>query len=275
MKNHKVILGMAAFLALSSVLTVASGQNKQKMIKEEDVIYSADGVKLKGFIAYDSELKGKRPAVLVVHEWWGLNDYAKMRARKLAELGYIAMAVDIFGDGKTAANPQEAQDLTKPFYQNPGLAKTRLDAAILKIKENPLTDNSKVAAIGYCFGGSVVLNSAKLGSDLVGVVSFHGGLAGVPADRKLLKASILVCHGGSDKFIQDKDIETFKHQLDSIHADYTFRVYPGATHAFTNPYSTETGKKFNMPIEYNAEADANSWNDMKSFFNTLFTERKK
>lgn len=272
MKKNIRISGLIILALLGSSLTFLNAQNTTKMIKEETVTYIADGTLLRGYVAYDQNQKGKRPAIVVVHEWWGLNDYAKMRARKLAELGYIAIAADIFGDGKTAANPQEAQDLTKPFYQNPALAKTRLDAAIKKIKEYSETDPANVAAIGYCFGGSVVLNSAKLGSDLKGVVSFHGGLAGVPADKALLKAKILVCHGGSDKFISQNDIDTFKHQLDSIGSVYSFKVYPNATHAFTNPDATETGKKFNMPIEYNAEADKNSWNDMKDFFNVLFTK---
>jgi dienelactone hydrolase len=192
------------------------------------------------------------------------------RARQLAGLNYIAMAVDMYGNGKTGANPQEAQALAMPFYQNPTLAKTRFDAALKKIREYPQTDEKNMAAIGYCFGGSVVLNAAKLGADLKGVVSFHGGLSGVSADKNLLKAKILVCHGGSDNFISENDIKIFRHQLDSIGADYTFNSYPNATHAFTNPASTETGKKFNMPIEYNADADKNSWDDMKTFFNTLF-----
>ena len=225
---------------------------------------------MKGFIAYDSDMKGKRPAILVVPEWWGLNDYPKNRARQLASLGYIAMAVDMYGNGKIAADPKEAQALAGTFYQNPQLGKTRLDAAINKIKEYQQTDPAKVAAIGYCFGGSVVLNSAKLGSDLKGVVSFHGGLAGVKPDKNLMKARILVCHGGSDKFVPQHDVDVFKHQLDSVGANYTVKVYPNATHAFTNPDATATGKKFNMPIEYNAEADKNSWNDMKYFFATLF-----
>ena len=225
---------------------------------------------MKGFIAYDSDLKGKRPAILVVPEWWGLNDYPKNRARQLASLGYIAMAVDMYGNGKIAADPKEAQALAGTFYQNPQLGKTRLDAAIKKIKEYQQTDPANLAAIGYCFGGSVVLNSAKLGSDLKGVVSFHGGLAGVKPDKNLLKAKILVCHGGSDKFVPQHDMDVFKHQLDSVGANYTVKVYPNATHAFTNPDATATGKKFNMPIEYNPEADKNSWNDMKSFFATLF-----
>jgi dienelactone hydrolase len=272
MKRDMRICGFILLILLGSSFSLLRAQNSNQMIKEENVSYNADGVTLKGFIAYDQNLKGKRPAVLVVHEWWGLNDYAKMRARKLAELGYIAMAVDIFGDGKVAANPQEAQDLTKPFYQNPTLAKTRLDAAIKKIKEYAQTDPSNVAAIGYCFGGGVVLNSARLGSDLKGVVSFHGGLAGAPANKELLKARILVCNGGADKFISQKDIDAFKHQLDSIGANYSFKDYPNATHAFTNPDATKIGKQFNMPIEYNAEADKNSWNDMKVFFKNLFTK---
>jgi dienelactone hydrolase len=238
-------------------------------LREQNVTYTSEGVKMVGFVVYDDNFKGKRPAVLVVHEWWGLNEYTKMRARKLAELGYIAMAVDMFGDGKVANNPNEAQEFTKPFYGNPQLSKARFEAAVNKIKEFSETDEHNVLAIGYCFGGSVVLNAAKLGSDLKGVVSFHGGLSGVPADKKLLKAKILVCHGGADKFITEKDVNGFKHQMDSIGADYSFKVYANATHAFTNPEATEIGKKFSMPIEYNAEGDKASWNDMKSFFSKV------
>jgi len=258
------------FLSMFVFLSVSAKSNKAASIREENVTYVAGGVTVNGYVVYDANIQGKRPAMLVVHEWWGLNDYAKSRARQLAELGYIAMAVDMYGNGKTGANPQEAQALAMPFYQNPELSKTRLDAALNKIKEYPQTDAANIAAIGYCFGGSVVLNAAKLGADLKGVVSFHGGLAGVPANKSLLKAKILVCNGGSDSFISEKEISNFRHQLDSIGADYTFKSYPNATHAFTNPASTETGKKFNMPIEYNAEADKISWNDMKMFFATLF-----
>jgi dienelactone hydrolase len=261
------------FAFILSGITLFSSFSKERAkssIKEENITYVADGVTMKGFIAYDNDMKGKRPAILVVPEWWGLNDYPKNRARQLASLGYIAMAVDMYGNGKIAADPKEAQALAGTFYQNPRLGKTRLDAAIKRIKEYQQADPARVAAIGYCFGGSVVLNSAKLGSDLIGVVSFHGGLAGVKPDKNLLKAKILVCHGGSDKFISQHDVDVFKNQLDSVGANYTFKVYPNATHAFTNPEATATGKKFNMPIEYNPEADKNSWNDMKTFFATLF-----
>lgn len=244
-------------------------KDKEENIKEENITYSIGNKEFKGFIAYDQNITGKRPAVLVVHEWWGLTDYTKTRAIQLAKLGYIAFAVDMFGEGKIAANPTEAQAFTAPFYADPQLAKTQLDAVIAKIKQYEQTDPTTIFAIGYCFGGSMVLNSAKLGSDLKAVVSFHGGLKGVPANKDLLKAKILVCHGGNDKFISEEEVHTFKHQLDSIGADYKFIVFPNATHAFSNPGSTATGKKFNMPIEYNKSADMNSWNDMKLFFESL------
>lgn len=238
--------------------------------KEENVTYRSGDVELKGFVVYDENMKEKRPAVLVVPEWWGVNDFTRSRARQLAALGYIAMAVDIFGKGKTASNPDEAQALTKPFYQNPQLAYKRLEAALTKIKEYRQTDHTSIAAIGYCFGGAVVLNSAKLGAPLKGVVSFHGTLAGVAPQKDLLKAEILVCHGADDKFTPPQEVQKFKHQLDSIGADYIFKTYPNATHAFTNPDATKLGKQFNIPIAYNAEADKNSWNDMKQFLKRLF-----
>ena len=241
-------------------------------IKEEMVTFKAGDVTLAGYVAYDESIKGKRPVVLVVHEWWGLNDYTKMRARKLAELGYFAMAVDLFGNGKNAADPKEAQELTMPFYKDPQLAKTRLDAAVKKIMEFPQADPGNIAAIGYCFGGYIVLNYAKLGADLKGVVSFHGGLGGVPVEKAFLKAKILVCQGGSDKFVTAKDVDAFRHQMDSVGVDYTFKTYANATHAFTNPDATSLGKKFNLPIEYNPQADADSWNDMKLFLNRIFAK---
>jgi len=239
-------------------------------IKEDSVTYSAGGTNFNGYVVYDGNKTGKRPAVLVVHEWWGLNDYPRSRAKQLAELGYIAMAVDMFGDGKTAADPKQAMALTQPFYKLPLIAKSRLDAAINKLKEYEQTDTSKMAAIGYCFGGFVVLNAAKLGADLKGVVSFHGDLSGVPIKKDLLKTKILVCHGEADKFVTLENVAAFKKSMDSVNADYTFKSYPNATHAFTNPAATENGKKFNMPIEYNAPADSASWNDMKSFFAKIF-----
>ena len=239
-------------------------------IKEEPVTYSVGGKNYNGYVTYDSNQVGKRPAVLVVHEWWGLTNYPRSRAKQLAELGYIAMAVDMYGDGKTAADPKEAQALATPYYKDPTLAKTMLDAAIKTLKTFPETDTSKMAAIGYCYGGFIVLNAAKLGVDLKGVVSFHGDLSGVPVNKNLLKAKILVCHGEADKFVTKEAVEAFKKSMDSAGVDYTFKSYPGASHAFSNPGATELGKKFNLPIEYNAAADTASWNDMKSFFAKIF-----
>jgi len=242
------------------------GNTASSNIREERVTYSLGNRSFKGVIVYDENQSGSRPAVVVVHEWWGLTDYTVMRARNLAKLGYIAMAVDMYGDGVIAANPTEAKQLATPFYMNPQLGKTILEAALAKLKEYKQTDSRKIFAMGYCFGGSVVLNWAKQDAGLKGVVSFHGGLAGVPANKATLKARILVCHGGSDKFVPQSDIDNFKHQLDSIGANYKFIVYPNATHAFSNPDATAIGKKFNMPIEYNQKADEDSWNDMKMFF---------
>jgi dienelactone hydrolase len=270
MKTRFNLKGLLVVFFMTLMVSIICAQNSESKMKEENITYISDGVTLNGYVSYDQNIVGKRPAVLVVHEWWGLNDYTKMRVRQLSEMGYIAMAVDLFGDGLNAKNPQEAQALTKPFYADPQLAKTRLDAAINKIKEFPQTDPDNIVAIGYCFGGWVVLNSAKLGADLKGVVSFHGGLGGVPANKDLLKARILICHGASDKFVTQKDVDLFKHQLDSIGVVYTFKIYANATHAFTNPDATKIGKEFNMPIEYNAEADKASWNDMTAFFAELF-----
>ena len=238
-------------------------------LKEEKISYTLDGKNYNDVVVYDDNLKGKRPAILVVPEWWGLNDYTKSRAKQLARLGYIAMAVDMYGDGKNAANPKEAQQFASTYYKNPALTKTRLDAAISQLKSYPQTDSSNMASIGYCFGGFVVLNAAKLGAGLKGVVSFHGGLTGVTPDKNVLKAKILVCHGGADEF-ENPHVAEFKKQMDAIGADYTFKVYPDASHAFSNPAATVNGEKFNMPIRYNEAADIASWNDMKEFFKKLF-----
>lgn len=239
-------------------------------LKEENINYRNDSIMMNGYVVYDANKEGKRPGVLVVHEWWRLNDYPKMRARKLAELGYVAMAVDMYGGGEIADNPKDAEKMSTPLYQNLQRAKSRFDAALKKLKTYSEVDTNNIAAIGYCFGGGIVLNMARLGEDLKGVVSFHGGLVGAPANKDLLKANILVCHGAADQFIKPQEVAEFKKQMDSIGADYTFKQYPGATHAFTNPKATEMGEKFKIPIKYNAAADSASWADMKEFFARIF-----
>ncbi len=247
-----------------------STENTTPVILGESVGYTSGSLAMNSFIAYDSVSSAKRPVVLVIPEWWGLTEYAKSRAKQLAELGYFAMAVDMYGNGAIAADPGTAQKMAGPFYGDVQMGKQRIDAALEKVKTYPEADMNNVAAIGYCFGGAQVLNAARLGENFKAVVSFHGNLIGAPADKNLLKAKILVCHGEADQFVTMAEVDKFKKQMDSISAAYTFKSYANATHAFTNPAATETGKKFNMPIEYNAAADSASWNDMKLFFAGIF-----
>jgi dienelactone hydrolase len=264
----RLILLLSVFL--SSVTSLYA--NTLSHIKGEEVTYtSTDGTVLKGYISYDHAVTGKRPAILVIHEWWGSNDYPRKRADMLAALGYIALAVDMYGEGKQGNDPKEASALATPFYNNPLLVKERIEAAVNKIKQYPQTDDSKMACIGYCFGGNMSLAAAKLGMDFKGVVSFHGGLSGVPAQPGVTKAKILVCHGAADNFVPDEDVKKFRSNLDSVNAEYTFISYPNATHAFTNPKADELGKKFNLPIKYDAAADKKSWEDMKMFFKKIFS----
>lgn len=239
-------------------------------MKAETVEYKAGKLKMLGYLAYDSAKGDRRPVVLVVPEWWGLNDYTRSRARQLADLGYLAMVVDMYGEGKTADNPEKAGKMAGPFYADPALAKSRFDAAMSYARTLPAADTTNIAAIGYCFGGAQVINMAKLGEPLKGVVSFHGSLLGVPAKKELLKTPMLICHGEADQFVKPEEVEAFKKQLDSIDADYTFRSYKDAGHAFTNPEATAMGKKHKIPVAYNEAADKASWNEMKDFFKRIF-----
>jgi dienelactone hydrolase len=246
-----------------------SSGNDSASIKEEAVEYNSNGSTLKGYAYYNESSTVKKPIVLVVPEWWGLTEYPRMRAKMLAEMGYFAMAVDMYGNGKTVDNPQDAQSSATPFYQNPQMGRERLVAALSKAKTYPQADSSRTAAIGYCFGGSMVLGSAVMGTPFAGVVSFHGGLEGIRAQQKPM-AKILVCHGAADSFVPQAHVDAFKKSMDSVKADYTFKVYPDATHAFTNPDATKKGEQFKMPIKYNGAADTASWNDMKAFLSGLF-----
>ena len=263
----KFTLVFTFLLMASASMLIAQ---KKSTVKGEEVSYPLNGKNMKSFVAFDEKQKSKRPAILVIPEWWGNNEYTRSRAKMLAELGFIAIAVDMYGESKIAADPKEAEELASPLYQHPDLGVDGMAAAIQKIKEYPEADTTKIAAIGYCFGGSMVLNAAKLGMDLAGVVSFHGGLATVPATEGTTRANILVCHGGADSFISEEEIKTFKENLESMNVKYTFKEYEGATHAFSNPAATATGKKFNMPIEYNEAADRQSWKDMQDFFKKIF-----
>ncbi len=206
MKRY-LTMTIISFLSVTFITLHAQPNNKNVRVSRKEISYTAGGKTFKGYIAYNAAKKGKRPGVLVVHEWWGCNDYVRMRARKLAALGYIAMAVDMYGDGKVANNPQEAQQLAEDVYGDMQVLKSRIQAAEEKLKTYSQTDTDNIAAIGYCFGGAFVLNAAKMGMNFKGVVSFHGSLAGVVPEKNLLKSKILVCHGGADKFESPEKIK--------------------------------------------------------------------
>lgn len=271
MKTIAFIILFSSFFVFSFASAGDTTKNDMPpVIKEENVVYSGDSTTMHGFVAYQAASKVKQPIVIIVHEWWGINDYIKNRARQLAEMGYVAFAVDLYGEGKQGNTPAEAGKLASPFYRNHAMTQRRFEAALSKAKNYGMADANKIAAIGYCFGGAMVLNMARLGEPLKGVVSFHGSLLGAPADKNKLMADILVCHGAADKFVTDKEIAQFKKEMDSIGAMYTFKAYPDATHAFSNPNATKIGEQFKIPIAYNAEADKKSWQDMQDFFHKIF-----
>jgi len=253
-------------------LLIFSGQGfSDPNIQAKTVEYSAQGVVMKGHLAFDEGLKEKQPGVLVVHEWWGLNDYARKRARMLAELGYVALAVDMYGEGRQAAHPDDAAKFSSELMKNFDLAKVRFMAAMDFLKKQPAVDPSRIAAIGYCFGGGVVLNMARQGVDLRGVASFHGALTAVqPARRGSVKAKILVLTGANDRFVPPEQVKAFEEEMKSAGADYRLISYPGALHSFTNPEADRLGKEFNLPLQYNADADKKSWNELSNFLKEIF-----
>ncbi|HID82272.1 MAG TPA: dienelactone hydrolase family protein [Thiotrichales bacterium] len=244
-----------------------------KDIRGEEVSYEAGDVTLKGYLAYDANIKGKRPGVLVVHEWWGHNDYVRNRARMLAEMGYTALAIDMYGDGKSAQHPADAKKFMMEVMSNMQAGKARFLAAQRLLQDHATTDADKIAAIGYCFGGGIVLNMARMGLDLDGVASFHGSLSTkMPAQPGDIKAKILVLHGGSDPFVTAEQVEAFKKEMADAKADMKLIVYPDAVHAFTNPGATAMGKEFDLPLAYNEDADKKSWGELEKFLNDLFAK---
>ncbi len=259
-------------ISMLSVMLAAGLVDAAPKIKGGPVEYTVGSTILKGYLAYDENVKGKRPGVLVVHEWWGHNEYARKRARMLAKLGYTALAVDMYGDGKQAMHPDEAgkfaSEVMKHFSED---GKARFLAAEEFLKQQPTVDPANIAAIGYCFGGGVVLNMARQGAELKGVASFHGSLAAVqPAEPGAIKAKIRVYHGGNDKFTTPEGIEAFKKEMTDAKADFKFISYPGAVHSFTNTDATKLGKKYKLPLAYSPKADRESWADMTKFLKDIF-----
>jgi dienelactone hydrolase len=230
------------------------------------VEYKVNGVKLEGFMVYDFNVKGKRPGVLVVHEWWGHNEYARKRAQMLAELGYTAFALDMYGQGKLAKHPEDAAKFSSEVRANMKEASARFEAALSLLKNHRTVDSTNISAIGYCFGGGIVLEMARRGLTLNAAVSFHGNLdTKERAKPGMVKARVLVCHGANDTFVTPDQIKDFKVEMDNALVDYQFKTYPNALHSFTNPHANELAVEFNLPLEYSFEADEQSWQDMQAF----------
>lgn len=255
------------------ILTAVAAAPLQAAVVTEEVEYEVHGTRLLGYLAYDDAIAGERPGVLVVHEWWGLNDYARQRARQLAELGYTAFAIDMYGDGRHADHPDQAGALMAQVSERWDEARARFRAGLDVLQAQRTTDADRIAAIGYCFGGGVVLNMARSGLDIDGVVSFHGSLSSdIEARPGQVKTRVLVLHGADDPFIPLDDVNAFKEEMAAAEVDYRFIAYPGAVHGFTNPDADGLGERFGLPLAYDAAADQASWKEMRAFFDRIFAD---
>jgi dienelactone hydrolase len=233
---------------------------KANIVGEEHA-YAHDDVILQGYVAYDEAVQGKRPVVLIVHQWMGLGEYEKARARMLAELGYLAFCVDMYGRDERARNVEQAMAYATQYRSDRGLMRARAQSALIEALTLPQADGDRMAAIGYCFGGGVALELVRSGADVDAVVSFHGNLdTPDPADAKRIKGSVLVCHGGADANVGMEDVEAFHQEMEAAKVDYQLVIYAGAVHGFTH---------FNQPSRYNETADKRSWALMQSFFDKV------
>ena len=252
-------LGVLAFVVVATA---------RAELRTETVAYRDGDVTLKGFLAYDDSASGPRPGVLVVHEWWGLNDYAKQRAQQLATLGYVALAVDMYGDGFQTTSIEEAARRSGQFKDDRLAGRRRIRAALDVLRDRPQVNPRQIAAIGYCFGGTTVLELARSGADVAGVVSFHGSLGtSLPARAGEIKARVLVCHGADDTFVTADELAQFQQEMRAAGVDWQMIFYGGAVHSFTNPQAGRAG----IPgVAYDERADRRSWADMQQFFAEIF-----
>ncbi|PWB32879.1 dienelactone hydrolase [Pseudomonas sp. SDI] len=259
-------------LLLTALLIAAAGL-AQAEVQTREIAYEVKGERMVGYYAYDDAISGKRPGVVVVHEFWGLNDYAKRRARDLAALGYAALAIDMYGDGKTTEHPQDAMAFMNAVLKDPKASKRRFDKGLKLLTLQPQTDETRLAAIGYCFGGKVVLDAARRGKQLAGVVSFHGALVtDTPATPGSVKARVLVEHGASDSMVTPAQVQAFKQEMDTAGASYEFVSIQGAKHGFSNPDADRLshGEHGGPDIGYSKAADERSWADMQAFLKKVF-----
>ena len=257
---------MRYFIAF--IMVIVWGAGVQAEVITKTVQYRDGNTVLEGYLAYDDSIQGKRPGVLVVHEWWGLNTFTMKRAEEIARLGYIAFAVDMYGAGLKTSDPQIATKLSGTYRNDRKLMRERAVAGLDVLINNPLVASGKIAAIGYCFGGTTVLELARGHAPVVGVVSFHGGLdTPAPAETKDVKAKVLVLHGADDPFATKEQINAFMDEMIKSGADWQMIFYGGAVHSFTNP---EADKFAIKGIAYNEKADKRSWGAMRQFLDELF-----
>lgn len=254
---------------IAAVLTLGSVFAAQAQLHTKNVEYKDGDTVLEGYLAYDdSAAQGKRPGVLIVHQWKGLTDYEKERAEMLAKMGYVAFACDIYGKGIRPANPKAAGVEAGKYKLNRALLRQRVNAGLNTLKQNELTDDSRVAAIGYCFGGMGVIELARSGADVKGVVSFHGALDSPnPADGKNIKCKVLALHGADDPFVPAADIAAFENEMRENKVDWQLVKFGGAVHGFTEK---EAGNDNSKGLAYNEKADQRSWKDMQDFFAEIF-----
>ena len=240
-------------------------------IRSENVTYNVDGQEFTGYIAWDDDYEGFRPGVIVVHEWWGLNDYARMRADLLAKNGYTAFALDMYGTGKLAEHPDDAKAFMMETISKSEQVVGRFEAALSILRAHPTVDPQKTAAIGYCFGGGVVLNMARAGANLDGVVSYHGSLgAMLEPSGNPIQTQVRVFTGGSDPFVPTDQVAAFETEMQNLGVAYELVSYPWAKHSFTNPGADDKAAKYGMPLQYDAVADGDSWVGTLNFFDRLF-----
>lgn len=257
-------------LLLLSCLVLTLPRSVSAEIQTREVEYEHEGTPLVGYFAWDDSLDGERPGVLVVHEWWGHNEYARSRAEQLAELGYVAFALDMYGEGKVTEHPQQAGEWASQIRENTAHWRSRALAGLEQLKQHELVDDERLAAIGYCFGGSTVLQLAAAGADVDGVVSFHGAMPPPEAvGDDDLKARVLICHGAADPFVSDESIDAFRAALEEAGVDYQIIYYGGASHSFTNPDADSKGID---ALRYDADADRRSWRDMQQMFAEIFDD---
>ena len=241
-------------------------------VKEEPVTYKDGEAAMKGFVVYDTAKSGRRPGLILVHEWWGITKHMHNEARRFAGEGYTVLIADMYGDARTADNPKDAGALSGSVMKNPQAMESRFNAAREVLARQPSVDPARIGAVGYCFGGAVVLNMARAGADLAGVAGFHATLGlNTPAPAPgAVKAKILVLNGADDPFVKKEQYAAFKSDLDAAKADYKVIEYPGAVHAFTNPDSTALGQKFNLPLRYDAKANREAEAEASKFFAQVF-----